>query len=317
MLFCEKYTPKKINEIIGNDGAKEKINKWILEWKREKKRKPILIYGPCGIGKTIFAYVLKEEFDLELVEMNASQFRNKKCVDNVIANAMLAGTLSGKKKIILIDDVDVLQKNDRGGAVEIAKLLKETEIPILLTAENPWNKKIASVRMQCELIQLRRITKSSIIKLLKKIAEKEGIEIDDEGIDDIAENANGDVRAALNDLQSMHSIDRDRTKDIFNLVREIFKGEDYQTVRKLVDRNTDPNIVKLWVDENIPYEYSKEEDIAKAYYYMSRADQFEGRIKFSRWTYLRYVIDFFTAGVALSKTEKNHHFVKIEKGAYE
>lgn len=312
MLLNEKYSPKKINDLLGNDIAKEKIKKWILEWSRGKKGKPILIYGPSGIGKTSFAYVLKKEFDLELLEMNASQFRDKKNVDRIIANAMMAGTLSGKKKIILIDDVDILRKDDRGGALEISRLIKEAEVPILLTADNAWEKKIAPIRMQCELIQLRRITKNSIVKLLREVSEKENTEIEEEVLVKIAENSNGDVRSALNDLQAVHTTNRDREKDIFNLVREVFKGENYLEVRKLMNGDVDLNMVKLWIDENIPYEYSEPGDIARAYYYMARADQFEGRIKFSRWGYLKYVIDFFSAGVALSKTKKNHQFVKYK-----
>lgn len=316
MLLLEKYSPKKIDDLVGNESAKEKIKKWMLDWKRKKIRKPILIYGPTGTGKTSFAYALKEEFDLELIEMNASQFRDKKRVDKVMENAMLAGTLSGRKKIILIDDVDILGRNDRGGASEISRLIKQANVPIILTAQDAWNRKISAIRMQCESIQLRRITKNSIFKFLKNISKEENLEIDEKEIMKIADNANGDLRSAINDLQTMRSNNRDQKKDIFNIVRGIFKGERYWEIKNIMSRDVDYNLVKLWVDENIPFEYHEKKDLAKAYYFMSRSDQFEGRIKNQRWGYLRYVIDFSTVGVGLSKSKNNSRFVKYNFPKY-
>ncbi|MFA5049639.1 MAG: replication factor C large subunit [Candidatus Micrarchaeia archaeon] len=316
MLLTEKYSPKSIDQIIGNETAKERVKKWILDFSRGKIQKPLLIYGPTGTGKTSFAYALKEEFDLELIEMNASQFRDKGQVDRIMQNTLSAGTLTGKKKIILIDDVEILGRNDRGGAGEINKLIGEAKIPIILTATNAWDKKISSIRMSCELVQLRRITKSSIQKLLIQIAKLENLEILQEKIEEIAFNSNGDIRAAIMDLQAMHTHTRDNEKDIFNLVREIFKGEQYSKIKEMLRGDIDFNILKLWMDENIPNEYHDLKDIAKAYYYMARADQFEGRIRMSEWIYLKYVIDFSTIGVALSKSKRNNGFVKYNFPKY-
>ncbi|MDD5022751.1 MAG: replication factor C large subunit, partial [Candidatus ainarchaeum sp.] len=295
---------------------KEKVRKWILDWERGKRRRPILIYGPSGTGKTSFAYAVKNEFEMEIIEMNASQFRNKKEIDKIINGTMLAGTLSGKRKIILIDDVDVLDRNDRGGASEISRAIKDCNIPVILTAEDAWAKNISSIRMLCELIQLRRISKGTMLKIISAISEKEGFLLDKIILEKMAENSNGDIRSAINDLQSSNSYKRDHKKDVFNVVREIFKGEKYSEVRNLFSGDVDYKLIKLWVDENIPYEYLDKEELAKAYYFMSRSDQFEGRIGVSDWGYLKYVIDFFSSGVALSKNKRNMRFVKYNFPGY-
>ncbi len=316
MLLTEKYSPKSIEEIVGNETAKERVKKWFLDFSRGNIQRPILIHGPTGCGKTSFAYALKEEFDLELIEMNASQFRDKAQVDKIIQNALFAGTLSGKKKIILIDDIEILGRNDRGGAGEINRLINEAKIPIILTATDVWDKKISAIRMSCELIPLRKITKISIQKFIQNIAKLEHIEVEEEKLEKISSNSNGDIRAALMDLDAMHFDQRDNEKDIFNIVREIFKGEQYLKIKEILRGDIDFNILKLWIDENIPIEYTNPKDIARAYYYMARADQFEGRIRMSEWIYLKYVIDFSTIGVALSKSRRNGGFVKYNFPKY-
>jgi len=91
MLFTKKYAPKKLADILGNDEQREKIKQWILNWMHNKKKKALLIYGPPGIGKTAIAYALRDEFDLELIEMNASDFRNRDSIERVLASASSAG----------------------------------------------------------------------------------------------------------------------------------------------------------------------------------------------------------------------------------
>ena len=315
ILFTKKYAPKKLADILGNDEQREKIKQWILNWMHNKKKKALLIYGPPGIGKTAIAYALRDEFDLELIEMNASDFRNRDSIERVLASASSAGSLFERKKVLLIDDVDALQSVDRGGAGAIAKIIKENSCPIIATATNAWDKKIAAVRTECELMEFKKVSKSSIKTLLENIIEKEKMHINDEMLDRIAESG-GDVRAAMNDLQGNISNTRDREKDIFERVRIIFKSKSYFDAKRAFDGDIDYNLLKLWVDENIPNEYEKEYDVANAYNSLSRADVFEGRIRNSYWIYLKYCIDLITGGIALAKKETYHKFTRYQFPKY-
>ena len=93
MLYTVKYAPKKLDELIGNPDRIEHVRQWMLQWISGKKRKPLLIWGPPGTGKTSIAYALKQEYDLDLIEMNASELRNKKRVARVLGQSTLAGSL--------------------------------------------------------------------------------------------------------------------------------------------------------------------------------------------------------------------------------
>ena len=313
MLLTNKYVPKSIHGIIGNDEQRERINKWMLNWLAGNRRKPILIYGPPGVGKTTIAYALKEDHDLEIIEMNASELRNRARIEHVIKSATLAGTLSGKKKIILIDDVDIFAgRKDSGGVGAVASILKETNCPIVLTSTDAWERKIAPIRSECELIEMKKVNKFAIKKLLESIVEKEEMKISSKDISEIADNAAGDVRSALNDLQARKSSLRDREKDIFNKMRTMFKATDYKEAREVARGDVDFDILRLWIDENIPNEYENTKDVANAYNWLSRSDVFLGRIRGNNWILFKYSIDLATAGVALSKENVYRKFTRYQ-----
>jgi len=311
MLLTRKYAPKSIDAMIGNDEKREHINKWILNWISGRKRRPLLIYGPPGVGKTSVAYALKDQYDIEIVEMNASELRNKGRVEHVAKSALLAGTLSGKGKIILLDDVDIFAgREDRGGTSAVASLLKEANCPVILTATDAWNRKISAIRSECELVEMKKVNKFAIKKLLQEISAKENIGLDEKMVSEIAENAAGDVRSAINDLQARSRSSRDREVDIFNKIRTLFKTMDYREARGVAFGNVDFDLLKLWIDENIPNEYESIPDIANAYQWLSKGDVFEGRIRRSSWILLKYSIDLSTAGVALAKEKPYRKFTK-------
>lgn len=309
MLYTDKYAPKKIDDLIGNDDIRSRVRQWILNWLAGKRQRPLLLSGPPGIGKTAMAYAAAKEYELDLIEMNASELRNKKRIEKVLHGAMVAGSLFGRGKLVLIDDVDALQgRKDFGGAGAIVKVLKECACPIMLTATDAWDKKVSSIRSECEMLAMKKVSKPSIRKFLGRIAKEE--EADESLVEQIAENSSGDVRSALNDLQAMNPGMRDRQKDIFNRIRTIFKARDFKEVKEATYGDIDYEMIKLWIDENIPNEYERIDDLAGAYNWLSRADIFEGRIRRSYWKYLKYAIDLSTVGVSLAKKEPYRKFTK-------
>ncbi|MBI2080093.1 hypothetical protein HYT84_04975 [Candidatus Micrarchaeota archaeon] len=166
------------------------------------------------------------------------------------------------------------------------------------------------------MLEFKKITKAGIISILKKISIQEHLPMDEVRLKQIAENANGDVRSAINDLQANSLGARDVEKDIFERVRGIFKSSSYLEAKKYFSGDVDYSLLKLWVDENIPLEYNGESSLSKAFNYLSRADVFDGRIKKSHWGYFKYSIDFITAGVALSKSHKSNYFVRYQFPSY-
>jgi replication factor C large subunit len=319
-LWTQKYAPKSLNEVAGNEDAKEEIRKWALEAERGKKVQPLLIYGAVGVGKSAIAYALAREMGWEIIETNASDLRDALTLKKIYGLAASSVGLFGEKQLILIDEIDSV--SDRQEFATLQQIIKDSAKPIMLIANDLWNQKISALRFTCKQVEIRRINLASIRKRLIEISEKESHPI---GIkaEDIAKNAGGDIRSALNDLQAtigMENFDpkqfsRDRDENIFEAVRTVLKTMNYsEAIKAGGDYNTqEGEMLLLWLDENIPLEYEKIEEQSQAYQWLSRADVFSGRIrKRQHWGYLKYVAQLGKAGVALSKQGTYHKFVKYQ-----
>src|SRR5207245_2794900 len=76
MMWSEKYRPKSLLEMIGNEEAKESFVNWLGKW--VKGTKPLLLIGQAGIGKTTIATLGAKQFGYDLIGLNASDVRSKK-----------------------------------------------------------------------------------------------------------------------------------------------------------------------------------------------------------------------------------------------
>ena len=103
--WTKQYTPSKLDEIEGQDTAIEQLQEYVKNFKRGKA---LLLWGPSGCGKTCSAHAIAKELNLEIIEVNASDFRNKDQIDATVGNASKQMSLFSKGKIILVDEIDGL-----------------------------------------------------------------------------------------------------------------------------------------------------------------------------------------------------------------
>ncbi len=317
MLWTEKYRPKNLSEIIGNEQAIEEVRKWALLWESGKPQKPLLLVGPPGVGKTATAYALANEFDWEIIEMNASDERSAQRVLRILGGASTASSFFGKRKLILIDEVDGIQgREDRGGVSAILKVIRSATNPVILTANDEYATSVAQIKGLCKVVKYKRVNYRTLAQYLAKILEAEGIRYETEALLELARRESGDVRSALLDLQAVAEkrrvVDadavrivgyRDRETNIFEVLRKIFKSE--HVIRPFALTATldmDPDMFKSWIVENIPREYEDPEEIADAFHWASRADVFDGRIiRRQYWGFLAYSTELLVNGAIVAK----------------
>lgn len=316
--WTDKYRPEKLGNVAAQGKAIKEIRKWAAKWEKGKpKKSALLFYGPPGIGKTATATALAKEMGWDLIELNASDQRTKKKIERIAGRAATMGSLTGKKekRLIVLDEADnVHGKADRGGQSAISRLLKQNQNPVILIGNDQYEIP-RGIKRKCKKINFRKLRKSSVIRILEKIAKREGIEVEDDVFKFLAKQADGDLRSAINDFQvatqgrkkvkvdDIATEERNKEIGIFEALGKLKKTRNASEAREaLWDLDQTPEETIDWIDENIPKMMSNIPDLADAYEKLSRADIFLGRVRrkqnYSLW---KYASDLMSAGVSLSQ----------------
>ncbi len=319
VLWVEKYRPRRLSEIVDLEDVKKRVVEWIKEWLsgRIPEKRAILLVGPPGTGKTTLAHVIANEFGLEILELNASDVRTGERLRQVVGRAMHEASLFGfRGRLILLDEVDGIHaREDRGGLTAIIELVKESRWPIIMTANNPWDPKFKQLREVAEVIQVRPLSEEHIVQVLRRICQAEGIKCEEEALRLIARASGGDLRAAINDLQSvaqgrkvvtkedvLNLSDRAHLYDMFRLMDKAFRIRRIDEVRQISFLPSfDWEAFFPWAAENVATVYEKSPvALADAYDNLSMADVFRGRIlRTQEWELMPYMIELMIGGIAL------------------
>ena len=341
--WTEKYRPKSLDEVLGNERAILELRKWAGSWSHGlPKKRAVILSGRPGIGKTSCAYALAYDYNWTTIELNTSDARNAEKIKKVATYGAQNETFSddgsflsykqGRRKLIILDEADNLYEksdgssssdtnySDKGGKKAIIDTIKTTSQPIILIVNDYYGLTKGSgesLKNICKLIKFYDPYPSVIFNLLKKISVKEGINADKQVLQLIADRCKGDIRSAVNDLQSLSlnrnqidakSLDvigyRDREKDIFNALREVFKTKNIKLIRESTSNlDVDPKMLLLWINENLPNEYREINDLIAGYKAISKADIFIGRTDRSQnYALWSYACDLMNGGVATAKT---------------
>ncbi len=343
--WAEKHRPKSLKDVIGNNEALEKIRKWALSWEKGvPKKKGIILVGDPGIGKTTSAFALANDFGWGVIELNASDQRNYEKIKRI---AMFGGVYEtftdngdfilskeGGRKLIILDEADNLFGNeDRGGMRAIVETIRNTKQPVVLIVNDYYEltRKSGIIKNLCLTVRFDNIKENNVKHVLKSICESENIEISFDALEKIVRHANGDLRSAINDLQSLCAGrkkvsaedtvtlgNRDLKNTIFTSLADIFKSKDIQKARNAVlNLDETPDYLILWIDENLPAEYKDPEDLKNAYESLSRADVFLGRIRKRQYYNLwGYANNLMSAGVSVAKNKTYPSFTRYRFPLY-
>jgi replication factor C large subunit len=229
-MWSEKYRPKRMDQLIGNEEARLVLSTWLSKWRPGTKA--ALLVGPPGTGKTTLVNLLAKESGMNLVDLNASDVRTKDKLQKRMGEAMSTVSLLGERSLIFLDEVDGLAGRSDYGAVEFIKdSVKESQNPIVMAANDPDSDEVKKLSSFCIAMRFRPPPPREVEMYLREIARGEGLVVADGQLRAYVRDAAGDVRQAINLLQgSQQATAREeddslrRYKDRDSTVSEAFNG---------------------------------------------------------------------------------------------
>lgn len=229
----------KISEFVGNENSRKKVVEWLVKWSDGSK--PLLLVGQPGVGKTSFVHALCREFDIDLIELNASDTRNKNLLAQVIFPIFSNASLTGKNFLLFLDEIDgISNREDSGGLDFLLDLFKEPSIRVVMAA-NKSNEAIKKISKVSKTITFSPIPPRLSMLYLDRILRLQNSSMKLEDRIAVVRNCFGDIRSLLNAAQVMKA-GYTTTKnpvldiDIENMINHFFSSTTFEEALDIVRR---------------------------------------------------------------------------------
>jgi DNA polymerase-3 subunit gamma/tau len=274
VVSARKYRPKGFEEVVGQEHITTTLQNAIDSGQLAQA---MLFCGPRGVGKTTCARIvarLVNDFEIEeteggtplnIYELDAASNNSVEDIRNLIDQVRYPPQM-GKYKVYIIDEVHMLSNQAFNAFLKTLEEPPSYAIFILATTEK--HKVIPTILSRCQIYDFKRIQSTDIARHLRKIAEKEGVETEDEALHLIARKADGALRDALsmfdlivtysaekkitykNTISNLHILDYDYYFKVVDHLVEENHNEVLKVFDKILDEGFDGHNFSVGLGEH-------------------------------------------------------------------
>ena len=246
-----RYRPKTLEEFAGQKnivGDKGVLKKILIKSRFMNS----IFWGPSGTGKTTLAEIVAEQLNYYYEYLNATK-ASVNDIKEIAEKAKKRFSIEGKQTILFFDEIhrfNKLQQDSLLHDIEIGNI-----ILIGATTENPYFNLNNALLSRCLMFEFKKLDKEDIFGILKRIREKEEIELSDDVLNYISDIVEGDARQAINFLELLSNLEDvnlsvDEVRQIIQTRKSYDRVEDkYDTISAMIKsiRGSDPDAAVYWV----------------------------------------------------------------------
>ena len=229
----------KLSDFIGNESSRKKVIEWLSKWSNGSK--PLLLLGPPGVGKTSFVHAFCREFDIDLIELNASDTRNKNMLAQILHPIFSNTSLTGKEFLLFLDEMDgISNREDSGGLDFLIDLFAEPSIRVIMAA-NKSTEAIKKISKVSKTINFSPIPPRLSMLYLDKALRDRNSSMDTKDRITVVRNSLGDIRSLLNSAQIMiagYSTAKNPSMeiDVEDMINQYFSTDTLEEALAIINR---------------------------------------------------------------------------------
>lgn len=285
-LWSDKYQVHKYSDLATDDHLNRESLLWLQTWnevvfkyqnktsvfglKPEKAPlKPVLLVsGPPGSGKTTLAKIISAHFNYSPHEINCALLGAGKELLDTLRYSLSIKTVSGKPTILILDQVESLDKATIKALCELftSKTLKR---PTIVITNNMYAASLYELRKIALIQQSRLLNSENLYLRLKEICAMERVYVPDVFLKTMIKENKSDIRACINSLQLLGSargnkqlnVDsitmgiagiKEASVSVFEVWNQIFKVQNSKIIKKMILSYGDPDLINSGIYENYP-----------------------------------------------------------------